>query len=146
MADMIFDNPKTMCREVLDNVNSVQAATIALSIPRAAIELKLTPFFMPWGTYAEPAKWGSRIITPGQFVPRSGVPVPAEIKAVLKELMQLWDATPFGPEHTMVKFWEVHGHRAPNFNSRMFASFCARERRQQRQYAAVKGARPDLHK
>lgn len=90
--EMILDNEETGCREVhIERV--LTSAAPALSIPKIAIEMRLTPMYAPWGTYAKPTGWGQHN---GARVKknRSGVKRSAEETALLTQIFDLWEAIP----------------------------------------------------
>lgn len=59
MTMTIVDDEVSGCRLVQEwHGNKDSAEQLLLSVPKSAIALRLTPLFMPWGTYAVKSAWG----------------------------------------------------------------------------------------
>ena len=128
MSDLIYDNPETMCREVHVIHNALEAGSLLLSIPKAAIDLRMSPMFMPWGTYATRSRWGCAGMTkPHKFNPRCGIRRNPEELAKLQAVVNEWMIVD-RKTIKMKAFWEARAHDFPEISFSAFKSFLHNER------------------
>lgn len=129
--EMIWDNAESNCREV-HYAHMARGAAIIMSIPRIAIELKLTPLYAPWGTYPKPTGWGqhngARVKKQGQ---RSGVKRSEEETALLRDLFERWTKQRKGKAGTnLEKFMAMQNPPLPpQITKQSMANFFVMERR-----------------
>lgn len=127
MAEYIYDNPKTMCREIMETFsNGVAKPQLMLSVPKAAVDLKLSIYGKPWGNY--PSMFNMSL-KKKDGVAKQGVKRSDEEVAVLKALFKEWEENrkqevPL----SRVQFWNKNQSRTPRTSLTSFLAFCTKER------------------
>ncbi len=126
MAEYIFDNPETLCRELTETFsNGKTAAVCMISIPKSAIDNRLSVFPRAWGSYANKFNLSKK----SNFTMKtSGTKRGPEEENVLLNLKVMWDhARKLNKNFSRAQFWEDHGKQAPGVTMDAFATFCSRE-------------------
>lgn len=125
MSEYLFDNPKTLCRELTESFSTGGVEGVCLiSIPKAAIDAKLSVFPKPWGTYSEKLNLSKKVHSKN---PKSGIKRSAEEEKILLTLKEEWERCSKDNRNlTRAQFWEAYGDRAPEVTLGAFITFCHR--------------------
>lgn len=127
MAEVIFDNPTTLCREIYESFsNNHIASQLMFSTPKAAVETRLSVFFRPWGSYEVPQPMGGA--RRHKKNPNCGIRRDEKEFEALYKLFEKWDAIPRGSATTFVAFWENEPNKPDGITLSAFKNFCYRQR------------------